>query len=207
MNTTLASIKHFSEKFPSFRQMIAIAMKLTPYDNDHYKDKDCYNDWLIDWWDIDEDRGDNNDGDDNNDNDDNGHDDIADKNDENTDNNDNDYNNDNNDINDDSFTFLNKLTKRMMKLSLWENNNIYSTHWGRVTHICVSRLAIIGSYKRLPPDRRQAIIWTNAVKLLIGPLGTNLSEILIEILIFSFKKMHLKMSPGNVGHFVPASMC
>ena len=29
--------------------------------------------------------------------------------------------------------------------------------------------------------------------LLIGPLGTNFSEILIEIYIFSSKKMHLKM--------------
>ena len=34
--------------------------------------------------------------------------------------------------------------------------------------------------------RRQAIIWTNAGILLIGPLGTNFSEILIEIHIFSF---------------------
>ena len=35
------------------------------------------------------------------------------------------------------------------------------THWGRVTHICVSKLAIIGS-DDLYPGRRQAIIWTNA---------------------------------------------
>ena len=68
------------------------------------------------------------------------------------------------------------------------------THWGRVTHICVSKLAIIGSDNGLSPDRRQAIIWTNAGILLIGPLGTNFSEILIEIQTFSFKKMHLKMS-------------
>ena len=32
---------------------------------------------------------------------------------------------------------------------------------------------------------------------LVGPLGTNLSEILIAIYIFSFKKMHLKLSSGN----------
>ena len=44
------------------------------------------------------------------------------------------------------------------------------------------------------PGRRQAIIWTNAGILLIGPLGTNFSELLIEIQTFSFKKMHLKMS-------------
>ena len=40
---------------------------------------------------------------------------------------------------------------------------------------------------------RQAIIWTNAGILLIGPLGTNFSEILITIETFSFKKMHLKI--------------
>ena len=68
------------------------------------------------------------------------------------------------------------------------------THWGRVTHTCVSKLTIIGSDNGLSPDRRQAIIWTNAGILLIGPLGTNFSEIVIEILTFSFKKMRLKMS-------------
>ena len=71
------------------------------------------------------------------------------------------------------------------------------THWGRVTHICVGNLTIIGSDKGLSPSRRQAIIWTNAGILLIGPLGTNLSEILIEMQIFSFKNMHLKMSSGK----------
>ena len=68
------------------------------------------------------------------------------------------------------------------------------THWGRVTHICVIKLTIIGSDNGLSPGRRQAIIWTNAGILLIGPLGTNLSEIWIWIQTFSFKKMHLKMS-------------
>ena len=58
---------------------------------------------------------------------------------------------------------------------------VYLTHWGRVTHICVSKLTIIGSDNGLSPGRRQAIIWTNAGILLIGPLRTNFSEILIEI--------------------------
>ena len=71
------------------------------------------------------------------------------------------------------------------------------THWGRVTHICVSKLAIIGSDNGLSPERRQAIIWTNAGLLLIGPLGTNFSEFLVEILIFSFKKMLLKVSSAK----------
>ena len=42
--------------------------------------------------------------------------------------------------------------------------------------------------------------------LLIGPLGTNFSEILIEIYTFSFKKIHLKISSSNGGHFISASM-
>ena len=67
------------------------------------------------------------------------------------------------------------------------------THWGRVTHVCV-KLTIIGLDNGLLPGRRQAIIWTNAGISLIGPSGTNFSEILIEIHTFSFEKMHLKMS-------------
>ena len=57
-----------------------------------------------------------------------------------------------------------------------------------------SDLTIIGSDNRLPPGRRQTIIWTNAGILLIGPLGTNFSEILAEIITFSFKKMYFKVS-------------
>ena len=71
------------------------------------------------------------------------------------------------------------------------------THWGQVTHICVSKLAIIGSDNGLSPERRQANIWTNAVILLIGNLGTNFSEILSESHIFSFKKMLLKTSSAK----------
>ena len=71
------------------------------------------------------------------------------------------------------------------------------THWCRVTHICVSKLTIIGSDNGLSPGRRQAIIRTNAGILLIGTLGTNFSEILSEIHTFSFKKTHLKMSSAK----------
>ena len=71
------------------------------------------------------------------------------------------------------------------------------THWGRVMDICVSKRTLIGSYNGLSPSRRQAIIWTNAGILLIGPSGTIFSENLIEIHTFSFKKMHLKMSSGK----------
>ena len=66
-----------------------------------------------------------------------------------------------------------------------------------MTHICVSKLAIISSDNGLSPGRRQAIIWTNAGILLIGSLGTNFSEILIAIQISSFGTMHLKMSSAK----------
>ena len=65
----------------------------------------------------------------------------------------------------------------------------------------------IGSDNSLSPGRRQAIIWTNAGILLIGPWGTNFSEILIDIHTFSFKKIHLKMSSAKWRPFVSASMC
>ena len=74
----------------------------------------------------------------------------------------------------------------------WTNTNSWAgslvcvcrmfTHWGRVTHICVKKLAII---------------WSNDGILLIGPLGTNFSEIFIGIHTFSFNKIHLKMSSGK----------
>ena len=93
------------------------------------------------------------------------------------------------------------------------------THWGRVTHICVverqlrvtwakvllshllhadfHHFTIIGSDNGLSPVRCQVIIWTIAGLWLTGPLGTNFSEMLIEIHTFSFKKIHLKMSSGK----------
>ena len=64
-------------------------------------------------------------------------------------------------------------------------------------HICVSKLTSIGSDNGLSPGWRQAIIWTNAGTLLIGPLWANFSEILIKILTFSFKKMHFEVSSAK----------
>ena len=87
----------------------------------------------------------------------------------------------------------------MIDWQLIENKCVVKslTHWGRVTHICVGNLTIIGSNNGLSPGRRHAFIWTNAGILLIGPLGINFSEILIEINTFSFNKMHLKMSSAK----------
>ena len=64
----------------------------------------------------------------------------------------------------------------------------------QVTHICVGNLTIIGPDNGLSPGQRQAIIWTNAGILLIGPWGTNFSEILIGIFI---QEMHLIMSSAK----------
>ena len=65
------------------------------------------------------------------------------------------------------------------------------THWGRVMHVFVNKLTIIGSDNGLSPDRCQGIIWTNAGILLTWTLGTNFTEMLSKIQTFSFKKMHL----------------
>ena len=82
------------------------------------------------------------------------------------------------------------------------NQNIASkidglTHWGWKTHICVSKLPIIWSDNSLSPGRRQAIIWTNAGILLLGPPRTTFNETLIKIHTFSFKKIPFKMSAGK----------
>ena len=45
--------------------------------------------------------------------------------------------------------------------------------------------------------------WTNAGLLSIGLLGTDITEVWIVILSFSFKKMHLKMSAAKVAPFYP----
>ena len=64
-------------------------------------------------------------------------------------------------------------------------------------HICVGNLTIIGSDNGLSPGWHQAINWTNAGILLIGRLGTNFNDILIQLLGFPFKKMRLKVSTAK----------
>ena len=94
---------------------------------------------------------------------------------------------------------LNHVSMKYVEVKIMYSNYLINilcilTYWGRVTHICVGNLTIIGPDNGLSPGRRQAITWTNVGILLIGPLGTNFSEMLIEIHTFSFKKIHLKMS-------------
>ena len=64
-------------------------------------------------------------------------------------------------------------------------------------HICIHKPPIVGCKNGLEPGQLQAIIWTNTGKLFIDPLETILSNFLIEINIFSFKKVHLEMPPGK----------
>ena len=64
----------------------------------------------------------------------------------------------------------------------WQCYLLFSTHWGRATHISVSKLPIVDSDNGM---------------LLIGPMGTKFSEVLIKLCTFSFQKMHLKMSSGK----------
>ena len=70
-------------------------------------------------------------------------------------------------------------------------------YWGRVTHICVSKLSTIGSDNGLAPGWCQAIIWTNAETFFSRTFGTNFNEILSEVHTSSFKKMHLEMSSAK----------
>ena len=102
-----------------------------------------------------------------------------------------------------SWLIISKVLCHSSKGNSTENAHVSNrhnalTHWGRVTHICVSKLTIICSVNGLSPGRRQAVIWTNDGLLPIGPQGTNFKEILIEIHAFLFKKIHFKMSSGKM---------
>ena len=102
-------------------------------------------------------------------------------------------------VNIQGFFFFTENGLRYVAQNLFDNSKspLPLTNCGWVTHICVSKLTIIGSNNGLLPDQRKAIIWTSAGILLIRPLGTNFNEILIEIYTFSFKKIHLKVLSGK----------
>ena len=102
--------------------------------------------------------------------------------------------------------FPTQRTSNVENVSIWWRHHVpemdhtksKNGYWkASITAKCVSILTIIGSDNGLSSGRRLAIIWTNARILLIGTLGTNFSEILIEIYILSFKKMHFKLSSDN----------
>ena len=76
------------------------------------------------------------------------------------------------------------------------------THWGRVTHICVGKLKIIGSDNGLLPGRRQF-----AGILLIGPYEQTSVKFKSEFKHFRSIKCTWKWRLRNGVHFVSASMC
>ena len=80
---------------------------------------------------------------------------------------------------------------------IWIFHN-FSTliHWGRVTHICISKLTIIGSDYGLSPEWRQAIIWSNARILSIITTWRGIT-CRIAVTIEGVENTYL---PGNV-HF------
>ena len=89
-----------------------------------------------------------------------------------------------------TFQFVDVLVCRRFDQLPW---HIYaSVNWVR-----------IGASNGLSPVRRQAINWTNADLFSIGPMGTNFHDVLIEILTFSFRTMHLKMSSLKWQPFCP----
>ena len=59
-------------------------------------------------------------------------------------------------MNDSSFGTIS--VRNMICLISWTDDEMVLTHWGRMTHICVSKLSILGSDNGLSPGRRQAII-------------------------------------------------
>ena len=104
---------------------------------------------------------------------------------------------------DDIFKYISWKKVRAMVVWLKLHWNMFLlTHLPRVPHICVSELDL-GSGNGLSPVRRQAITWPNAAILLIGALGTNISEIWIKIQNFSFMKMHPKISSAKRRQFCP----
>ena len=73
----------------------------------------------------------------------------------------------------------------------------------KLTHLPPVIRVSMGSDNGSSPIRRRTIMWTSVGLLLIGPLGTNFSEILIKIRTVSFKKMRLKKSPAKWRPFCP----
>ena len=75
------------------------------------------------------------------------------------------------------------------------------THWGRVTHLCVSKLTIIDPDNGLSPGRHQAIIWTNAGIFLIRALKTKFSEFSTKFTQFHSRKCIWKCRLRNGSTF------
>ena len=87
-------------------------------------------------------------------------------------------------------------------LSLWgsqETTQLFNSLCDMVSWIFVSFVSGNG----LLPDRGQMSPSTNTNLVSTGPLETNCSDILIEIQVFSFKKIHSKMWCAKHAPFYP----
>ena len=73
--------------------------------------------------------------------------------------------------------------------------------------LMLSDVCINGSSKGLSTSQHKTIIWTNAGVYLIKPLGTDFSEISIEIHTLPFNKMHLKISSAKCQPFFSWPQC
>ena len=73
----------------------------------------------------------------------------------------------------------------------------YLTHWGQETHICISKISIIGSDNGLLPGPLHYLnqCWDIDNFTPRNKLWYNINRKLIHF--YSFKKMHLKMSSGK----------
>ena len=103
-----------------------------------------------------------------------------------------------------------KITKGK-SLQTWQHTNllgcfVINSLRPSETYICVGKLTITGSDNGLSPGCCQAIIWTNAGILSIGPFGINFRELLIKIYTFHSRKCIWKCCLVNGGYFVSASM-
>ena len=75
----------------------------------------------------------------------------------------------------------------------WNIHTFVLTHWGRVTHIWVTKLTIICS--------DNGIIWTPAGISTIRSLGTNFNEIISQIHAFALTNKNFKMSSTGLQQF------
>ena len=97
---------------------------------------------------------------------------------------------------------IERITRRFLSSNRRDFN--YACHFNSFPLSAAYMCQITGwALVQVMACRRQAITWTNADKLSIRLLGTNFSQIRIEIRKFSFMKMHLKMSSAKWRPFCP----
>ena len=92
------------------------------------------------------------------------------------------------------------LISNLIKISLvgWGPELLYGVFQMELMLICINDIGHHDSDNSLLPIWYQAIIWTNAGLLLIGLNRIYFNDILFVILMYSFKKIHFKMSMAAI---------